>query len=139
MTRETRNKIIITLLFALCCVCSYGQSVNFRSISFCTATYNDYYDRWNSWSRPDPSDVLINFNFDLDIVTIYSPVVQTYYIKEFVKRYQDSDGDIHIIYKFIDQDRDIGNMKLLQKKTGESQVYIIFSDIAWCYEVKRIE
>ena len=40
-------------------------------------------------------------------------------------------------YKFYDQDLDFGNMRLMIRKNGQSQIYIDFSNISWAYDVIR--
>lgn len=137
---KIRSKIIIVLLLMLCCH-SYGQNRYFRAISFNATTYDTYHDRWNDWGEPEPTNVLIHFNsdFNLNIVTIYSDILQVYRLKEVVKKYIDSDGDYTVLLGFIDQDDDIGIMKWVEKPSGKITIYIVFKKIAWCYEVKEVE
>ena len=80
-------------------------------------------------------NIIINLNND--VVTIYSPKTQIYNIYKYIGTKKDSDGDITMTYKFYDQDLDFGNMRLMIRKNGQSQIYIDFSNISWAYDVIR--
>ena len=80
-------------------------------------------------------NIVINLNND--VVTIYSPKTQIYSIYKYLGTKKDSDGDITMTYKFYDQDLDFGNMRLMIRKNGQSQIYIDFSNISWAYDVIR--
>lgn len=126
---------LFILIFLLMGISSYSQTLHYRTVAFSTNSYNTYTSSWSGWSEWEESDMLLTMDLDTDIVTIYSPITQVYYLQKFVTSFYDSDGDFHIIIKFIDQDKDIGTLRLLQRKSGESEVYIEFGNIKFCYRV----
>lgn len=92
---------------------------------------------WKEWSDWEESNMLVTINFSTDIVNIYSSKTQTYYIKEHIRSYTDSSGGKQIEFAFIDQDNDWGHMRLRIEVNGNSQIYIDFNNIRWCYNVTR--
>lgn len=131
-------KILLCVILLSINIGAFSQVFNFRTTMFSINEYNNYTQEWNGWSIWEYSNLLLVIDLDTDIITIYSPVIQIYKIYEFTKTFIDSDGDTHIIYRFIDQDGDYGTLKLLQRLSGSSEVYIEFSNIAWCYKVSRL-
>lgn len=132
-----KTKLLI-LIFLLMGISSYSQTLHYRTVAFSTNSYNTYTSSWSGWSEWESSDMLLTINFDTDVVTIYSPITQAYYIYKFISTYYDSDGDFHMVFKFIDQDKDTGILRLLQRKSGESEVYIEFRNVKWCYRIIKL-
>lgn len=124
-------------MFFVSAVCS-AQVLNFKTTAYASTTYNSYYQKWNKWSSWEDSDMLLTINLNNDRVTIYSPVTQLYVIYKHVGNYYDSDGDYNMVFKFIDQDSDYGTMRLLQRTSGASEIYVEFANVKWCYRVIRI-
>lgn len=135
------NKVkyfLLTALFLICSVSSFGQILKFRTVAYAYNSYNSYTNRWTGWSDWEGSNMLLTINLNTDVVTIYSPTTQIYSIYEPEGEYYDSDGDYNLVFKFVDQDYDIGNLRLLQRTSGASEIYIEFNNVRWCYRVKRI-
>lgn len=130
-----KTKLLI-LIFLLMGISSYSQTLHYRTVAFSINSYNTI--SWSGWSEWEESDMLLTINFDTDVVTIYSPITQVYYIYKFISTYYDSDGDFHMVFKFIDQDKDTGILRLLQRKSGESEVYIEFRNVKWCYRIIKL-
>lgn len=134
------NKIkffILTALFLLCSSIGYSQILQFKTVAF-SSKYYDSYSGWSDWSDWEDSNMLLTINLNSDVITIYSPKVQIYSIYKSEGEFYDSDGDCHIVFKFIDQDYDKGTIKLLQRTTGSSEIYIEFANVKWAYIVRRI-
>lgn len=131
-------KRILLILCMLISIPLAAQTLSFRTTAYAQNEYNYYTQTWSGWSDWVSSDMLLTINLNSDIVIIYSPVKQTYRIYDSVENYYDSDGDLNVIFKFIDQDGDRGNMRFLQRATGSSEIYIEFSNVRWCYTVERI-
>ena len=132
-----RILLILTMLFSL----SFAHAADvyiYKTTGFAMKSLrsNGYWGAWSDW---EPSDMYISINFDTSIIKIFSPQTQTYKITEYVKSFTDSDGGEQVQYKFIDQDGDMGTMRLRIEKSGNSQIYIEFSNIMWVYNVKRIQ
>ncbi len=139
---KTIKKIFILAIFALLCTSAYSQTVNFRTVLYSQNFYNTYYQRWSGWSEADPSDMLGSINFRDAVIVIYSPVIQVYRLTESVENGTDSDGDRVTSFKFIDQDGDTGLLRVIATPNNGEYVYglyIIFSDVAWCYKIQLIE
>lgn len=131
-------KRFLCLLLIFVGISASAQIWKFRTTKFATNSYNYYTERWSGWSDWEDSNMLLTINLNTDIVKVYSPTTQIYKVYDFSGKYVDSDGDLNIVYKFIDQDGDRGTLKLLQRTSGASEIYIEFADIRWCYRVVRI-
>lgn len=136
VNKKLRSVLLIILL--LISIASYSQSLSYRTTAFTCNIYNSSTLRWSGWNEWESSDMLLVIDIDTDIVTIYSPVIQVYRIYKFEKNYYDSDGDLNMVFRFIDQDNDLGILRLMQRVSGESEVYIEFSNVRWCYRVLRL-
>ena len=128
--------LIIVLLFTSQTV--FSQIINYKTVAFSINQYDELYHKWTGWSSWEKSNMLLTINFDTSVVTVYSPVTQIYSIYKSEGNYYDSDNDYHMVFKFIDQDNDRGTMRLLQRHSGESEIYIEFADIKWCYTVLKL-
>lgn len=131
------KKFIVLLMLFIPCLVS-AQVIKFRTIRFSYHYYDNRTMSWHDWADWQNSNMILTINLDNDVVTIYSPVTQRYQITESQDTYYDSDGDLNIVFKFIDQDNDIGLFRILQRTSGVSEVYIQFNDVEWCYRVLRI-
>lgn len=88
---------------------------------------------WSDWSKCS-----INIEIDLskDIVVIYSKDTQIYKVLDSLPAPYDDSGQ-QVAFKVIDQDYDIGKLRLRIENNGNSQIYIDFNDISWVYNVIR--
>lgn len=125
------KRLVVSLITAFTILTASAQIQQFRTQAF---TYKQENYEWADW---ESSDILVEFDFDTDIVAIYSPVPQYYKIISQPSSGYDSDGEGYITFSFIDQDGDRGTMKLMVRKDGRSEIYIIFSNVTWCYTVRR--
>lgn len=132
-------KKVIILLFLCISLPLSSQTINFKTISFAEKEYNYSTQSWEAWSSWEDSNMLLTIDMSNDIVTIYSPKVQIYQIYSSNGSYYDDDDDLHVLFKFVDQDGDNGTMRLLQRTSGSSEIYIEFSNIKWCYRVIQYE
>lgn len=115
-------------------------SANAEILTFKTTGYYErthYSWGWGSWSNKQSSNMNIVINLNTDVVTIYSPRTQVYRIYQHAGNYTDSDGDYTMEYKFYDQDGDRGTMRLVIRRSGNSQIYIDFANVSWAYDVYR--
>lgn len=136
-----RAKIVknLIVLMLLCISTSVSaQVINFKTIAYAENQYNYYTEEWSGWSEWQPSDIPLTIDLQNDMVSIYSRVTQIYRIYKAEDSYYDSDGDLNAVFKFIDQDGDRGTMKLLQRTSGSSEIYIQFANVSWCYRVVRL-
>ena len=130
------KKFILTLIFSFITLAVCAQTLNFRTTSY---TYKEYgYYGWSNWKPYQSSDMLVTMDLTNDIVTIYSPRIQRYAIYSYNGTYVDGDGDQISKYSFIDQDGDRGQMRLVIRRNGTSELYIDFSNIIWTYRVVKL-
>ncbi len=135
---EYINKITLTLMLMLATFSISAQTINFRTTKFSSNQYNTYTRTWSGWEEWQASDMLMTMDINNDVVIIYSPVTQVYKIYEINKNFLDAKGNYHVELNFIDQDYDKGIMRLVQRSSGASEVYIEFNNVKWCYRVIKI-
>lgn len=131
-------KRLALLLLVFISLSASAQVAKFRTVAYAENRYNYYTQKWSGWSDWEKSNMLLTIDLGKDLITVYSPVTQIYRIYKAGDSYYDSDGDLNLPFKFIDQDGDRGTLRLLQRASGSSEVYIEFLNIRWCYKVLRL-
>ena len=128
------------LLILLCLISfsGYAQVLQFRTTQFAEATIvnNHYY--WGDWKS---SNMKLCIDLNTDQIIIYSPKVQIYQVYGAYNNgntYTDASGGSNLKFYVIDQDYDRGHIRLRVERNGNCQVYVDFSNIAWVYNVVRI-
>ena len=128
------KKIILGIVIALLTtIPSIAQTINFKATS--VAIKETGY-QWTDWQK---CNILITFNLKTDKVVIYSRSIQVYKVLTQGENFIDESGGEQVKYRVIDQDDDLGSMRLRIETNGNSQIYIDFADISWVYNVIRIE
>ena len=128
--------LVAFFLIVLTTISVSAEVVRFRTTSYTSKQYTPY--GWTEWRPYQDSDMLLTIDFDNDIVTIYSPKTQVYKIISYEGSGIDYDGDAVAEFRFVDQDRDRGTMRLVQRRSGKSEIYISFANVSWCYSVVRL-
>lgn len=123
------KKLVIALILVFSAFISQAQIYNYRTTDF---AYKEQYKSWTEWQK---SNIKLTINFNTDTVIIYSEKVQVYRITQYVKEYYDVSGGQTVEFRFVDQDRDRGTMRLRIDPYGTSQIYIDFSNISWVYNI----
>lgn len=131
-----KKLVLLVLLFVS--MTTSAQVIKFRTVAYAENKYNYYTQKWSGWSDWEKSNMLLTIDLQNDLVTIYSPVTQVYRIYKAEEGYYDSDGDFNMPFRFIDQDGDNGVLKLLQRVSGSSEIYIEFLNVRWCYKVIKL-
>ena len=122
--------IILTLFMS---VPSFSQIINFKATS---VAIKEVGYKWSDWQR---CNILITFNLKTDKVVIYSKSIQIYKVITQGQNFIDESGGEQVKYKVIDQDNDLGSMRLRVETNGNSQIYIDFADVSWVYNVIRLD
>lgn len=122
--------IVLTLFMS---IPSFSQIINFKATS---VAIKEVGYRWSDWQK---CNILITFNLRTDKVVIYSRSIQIYKVLTQGKSYVDESGGEQVKYDVIDQDDDLGDMRLRVERNGNSQIYIDFADVSWVYNVIRID
>ena len=123
-------------LFITIAVAASAQVVNLRTIKFYTSEKTSY--GWTNWSNPENSNMLVQIDFANDLVYIESPIRQLYKIVTITKQGYDNDCNYITEFRFYDQDGDMGTMRIVGRRDGRSQIYIILGNVRWCYDVVKL-
>lgn len=131
------KKFLLTLMLIIGCFTSKAQSqMSFTATSLAIATVNEYTGQY-TWSAWQQTRTPIVFDLMNDVVYIYSNSPQRYTLVSDGREYVDSGGGRQVEYKIVDQDGDRGSLRLRIERNGNSQLYVDFADIAWCYNLVR--
>lgn len=84
------------------------------------------------------SDMAVTINLDNDVITIYSPKTQIYKVYETGPTERNKTTGSQMTFYVYDQDLDKGSIRLRVTPKGTCQIYVDFSNIAWVYNVYRI-
>lgn len=115
-------------------ISSNAQIQYYKTTAFAEAKiYNGTY-YWGDWQS---SSLVITFNLNTDVITIYSPKTQVYKVYKTGNAYTDSKGGRQVTFYVIDQDYDKGTVRLRIDPSGSSQVYVDFLNCGWVYNVIR--
>lgn len=128
------KKFIIGIIVTLFTVIpSFAQVINFKATS---VAIKEVGYKWSDWQK---CNILITFNLKTDKVVIYSRSTQVYKVLTQGENFTDESGGEQVKYRVIDQDDDLGSMRLRIETNGNSQIYIDFADVSWVYNVVRID
>lgn len=130
--------MIIMLMLSLVTTAS-AQTQYYRTTAYAFATINQYTGRY-TWSDWEKSSMTITINLTTDVITVYSPSTQIYRVYGTYNNgnaYTDNSGGQNVKFYVIDQDGDKGEVRLRIERNGNSQIYIDFNNVAWCYNVVR--
>ena len=89
-----------------------------------------------SYVEVEPNYTKLIINYYYNTITLYSRNIKIYKIIGH-RAFNDANGDYNMVYKFVDQDGDRGTMKLLMRANGQSEIYIMFNNVKWCYIVEK--
>ena len=120
-------KKFLVFLFVTIAVAASAQVVNLRTIKFYTSEKKR--NGWTNWSNPEYSNMLVQIDFANDLVYIESPIRQLYKIVTITKQGYDNDCNYITEFRFYDQDGDMGTMRIVGRRDGRSQIYIIFGNV----------
>lgn len=134
MKIQNFKRILIVMVLSLITISASAEVLRFKTKAYSQREYT--YRGWSDWSNWEKSDILIIMDLNTDIVTIFSPRIQKYYIYGYSEPYYDHMARC-IDYNFYDQDGDNGTMSLVVKPDGQSEIYIRFANVQWAYIVIR--
>ncbi len=109
------------------------QTETFRTTGFAYRYKTD--TGWTKWSDRQDSNLRLTIDFNEDMVIIFSKEAQIYRINDVVSYDVDDSGGKELKMPFIDQDGDTGTMRMLIDKDGNTQLWVVFADIMWMYDV----
>lgn len=132
------------LIFVLMCGMLFGAYIDSNAQTYYYKTYEfaiKYKGSngvWGNWSNWEKSNMVLTIDLDTDVITVYSEKRQVYRVLEAMGTYTDESQGRQTKFYVIDQDGDLGYVRLRIEKNGNSQVYIDFNDVMWVYNVRRV-
>lgn len=94
--------------------------------------------RWTDWSDWKRVNVIITIDYDNDVIRVHADSPQTYVVTNYDKSFTDSSGGRQVQFSVIDQDYDYGKVRLRIETNGNSQIYVEFADVIFCWNVVKI-
>lgn len=131
---------LVVLFFV--CILSVSCFAEVRWLKAYQYAFANVINGTHVWGEWQPSSIKICFNSDERVVVVYSPRVQIYRIYDLYNdgnEFADANGGTNVMMYVVDQDNDLGRVKFRIGPSGESQVYIHFANMAWVYNVVRLE
>lgn len=121
------KKLVTLFLLILIPVIGVCETIHYQSNEFAFKVADGY---WSNWEK---INVFISIDTDRDLIIIHTNQPQRYKIIEYMGEYEDNKGGYQIKFKIIDQDGDIGIIRIRRQANGVAQLYIEYSDIMWVY------
>lgn len=121
------KKLVTLFLLILIPVIGVCETIHYQSSEFAFKIADGY---WSNWEK---TIVFISIDTDRDLIIIHTNQPQRYKIIEYMGEYEDNKGGYQIKFKVIDQDGDIGIVRIRRQNNGVAQLYIEYSDIMWVY------
>lgn len=127
------KRLLTLMLVLLCTSTAFAQLFTYNTTAFYSSVKTG--GTWSNWTKPVSSNIGIVIDLDEDMIYIDSKTPQLYKITSTIHVGYDAEGCPERKFGFIDQDGDRGILRLVKRKNGTSQIYIIFNDVRWCYDV----
>jgi hypothetical protein len=112
-----------------------AQTYYYRTTEFAIKYKTSY--GWGNWSDWQKSNIKMKIDLDDDMIVIYSEKLQVYSVLKSMGTYTDESGGKQTKFYVVDQDEDLGYIRLRIERNGNAQVYIDFEDVMWVYNVVR--
>lgn len=130
-------KKIICIVLLLCSFIgvSQAQTVWYRTTAYAHASVNYGIYTWGNWEN---SNMRMCIDWDQGFIAIYSPTMQKYAITKYLSKWTDSDGAEQTKFQAIDADGDVCTLRFRIPRSGSSQLYICFNNVAWVYNVVKV-
>ena len=124
---------VVLLLCSFVCI-SNAQTVWYRTTAYAQASVNYGIYTWGNWEN---SNMRMCIDWNRGFIAIYSPKMQKYAITKYISKWTDDDGAEQTKFQAIDADGDVCTIRFRIARTGTSQLYVNFSNIAWVYNVVK--
>lgn len=127
------KKLLVLLIFGFA-LSSKAQIQYYKTTAYAYAKiYNNKY-YWSDWYN---SNIVLTINLNNDVITIYSPKIQSYKVYKVGSIENNRTIGSQLTFYVYDQDFDRGTIRLRVAPDKTSQIYVDFSDVAWVYNVIR--
>lgn len=131
------KKLLLSLIVLLLSFVSNAQSVLKIRTSYTAEKHTDYYGNWTDWSDWKEANILIVVDSQQDRVTIYSETTQTFDIIQDEGESLSDRNDPMISYFCIDENGTKCRIRIV-KRTSGTQIYVDYSNLILCYNLKAI-
>lgn len=133
MKLTTLLKTAILSLSMLCSLETYADTYRYYTTAFTYAEAPSEY--WEPWVY---SELYVDIDSDDNLIVIHSSYLQVYnLIESSGERY--AGDNRYIEFNFINQDGDRGTLRIVKSSQGTMELYIEYSNIKWCYRIKRLK
>ncbi len=105
---------------------SFSQTYKYKATEIAIKTYE--YGRWSQWSDWEEVSILVVFNMDKSVITIYSKSTQEYDIVEYLGEENDRDGGSQVKFLCVNEDGSRCHVRVRQQKDGQRQIYVDYRD-----------
>lgn len=122
--------ILVTSILSLCSI--NAQTYNYKSTDFCIGNVYPNGIRWGNWEY---SNIPITINFSTNEIFIYSKEFQYYSIYQEGDVREDSNGGLTIKCYAYDKNQLRVCIKYRIDPYGVMQLYIIYDDFAFIYNI----
>lgn len=130
------KKLLILLFTLFIGLEASAQIYTYRTTGYAYKRVNSY-GNWTQWTDWMDSNMKVTINMNTDRITIYSPQTQYYRVTEYLRKFTDSSGGSQVEFSAIDEEGLRCSIRLRVEKNGNSQLYIEWSDLILCYNVRR--
>ena len=130
-------KQLLCILIAVFCLCSAKAEPIFYRASNFSYKFLDDNARWSSWSDWEESKILISIDAEEEVIKVYSEQDQRYVIVKMNDQYKDKEGGEQCEMTVVDQDGDVGVIRLRVQRNSIAQLYVEFENIMWVYSGLR--
>lgn len=128
--------LLLSFILILCTsLCTIAETRWYHGTSYAYKYIDN--GQWKPWTDWIKCDISIKIDIDDDLIVIYSKKKQIYKVVEYKGKFKDSGGGTYISYFVIDQDNDIGSIRLRVEKNGHGQLYVDFANLMWVYNLSQ--
>lgn len=134
------KKLLIIFIFTFSFTYSFAEdSIRYYfATEFAMKIVDNNREDLGEWSDWEESGVPIIFNITKDIVEICSPKSQIYNITKYCGLTIEDDNSRIAKFNFINNEGYHGNMELRLCENGKSELYIVFANVMWVYNVIKV-
>lgn len=137
LVKKKMKKLFLFIIVLLLSFVSNAQSVLKVRTSYTAEKHTDYYGNWTEWSDWKEANILIVIDSYQHRVTIYSQTTQTFDIIEYEGESLSDRGDPITSYYCVDENGTKCRIRIV-KRNNVNQIYVDYSNLILCYNLKPI-
>jgi hypothetical protein len=131
------KRFILLLFLISTSLLGYAQVYKIKTTSVAFRHFNDNLNRWDSWTKSQPAEILITINAGSNRIKVFSSEEQTLDIIEYLGKFEDNDRDEHLVWRCVDNSglRCYFKLVFLNSQNGKQQLYVEYLDFIIVYNV----